>query len=31
MNNGSRKGGSVETRDTLRKTTTVKDIWQLHC
>jgi competence protein ComEC len=30
MNNGPRKGGSVETWDTLRKTKSIQDIWQLH-
>jgi hypothetical protein len=30
MNNGSRKGGSVEVWDTLRKTKSVQDVWQLH-
>jgi competence protein ComEC len=30
MNNGPRKGGSVETWDTLRKTKSVQDVWQLH-
>lgn len=30
MNNGPRKGASVEVWDTLRKTTSVQDIWQLH-
>jgi competence protein ComEC len=30
MNNGPRKGGSVETWETLRKTTSIEDIWQLH-
>jgi competence protein ComEC len=30
MNNGARKGGSVEVWDTLRKTKSVQDIWQLH-
>ena len=30
MNNGARKGGSVETWDTLRKTKSLQDVWQLH-
>ena len=30
MNNGARKGGSVETWDTLRKTKSIQDVWQLH-
>src|SRR5204862_2990260 len=30
MNNGSRKGGAVETWDTLRKTKSIQDVWQLH-
>jgi competence protein ComEC len=30
MNNGPRKGGSVETWDTLRKTRSLEDVWQLH-
>jgi competence protein ComEC len=30
MNNGARKGGSVEVWDTLRKTKSIQDIWQLH-
>jgi competence protein ComEC len=30
MNNGPRKGGSVETWDTLRKAKSLEDIWQLH-
>jgi competence protein ComEC len=30
MNNGPRKGGSVEVWDTLRKTKSVEDVWQLH-
>ncbi len=30
MNNGIRKGGSVETWDALRKTKSIEDVWQLH-
>ena len=30
MNNGPRKGGSVEVWDTLKKTKSIQDIWQLH-
>jgi beta-lactamase superfamily II metal-dependent hydrolase len=30
INNGPRKGSSVETWDTLRKTKSVQDIWELH-
>ena len=30
MNNGPRKGGSVEVWDTLRKIRSVQNIWQLH-
>jgi len=30
MNNGPRKGGSVEVWDTLRKTKSLEDVWQLH-
>ena len=30
MNNGARKGGSVEVWDTLRKTKSIQDVWQLH-
>jgi competence protein ComEC len=30
MNNGPRKGGSVETLDTLRSAKSLEDIWQLH-
>ena len=30
MNNGARKGGSVETWDTLRKAKSIQDVWQLH-
>jgi competence protein ComEC len=30
MNNGPRKGSSVEVWDTLRKTRSIQDIWQLH-
>jgi beta-lactamase superfamily II metal-dependent hydrolase len=30
INNGPRKGDSVETWDTLKKTRTLEDIWQLH-
>jgi beta-lactamase superfamily II metal-dependent hydrolase len=30
MNNGPRKGGAVETWDTLRATKTIQDVWTLH-
>src|SRR5204863_6042892 len=30
MNNGPRKGSSAEVWDTLRKTRSIQDIWQLH-
>jgi competence protein ComEC len=30
MNNGPRKGGSVETWETLRQTKSIEDVWQLH-
>lgn len=30
MNNGPRKGGSAEVWDTLRRTKSIQDVWQLH-